>query len=227
MIIQVFKCNNFHENCYVVSFDDKEGFIVDCGAISVKERMSIAQYISDNGIAVKACLQTHMHYDHSFGLPFVHKTYEITSRCHKAEIHNYKHKEWWVHCLRVLASIHEGKPLFERMPTINTDLADGVVLYIGGSEIQVIETPGHSPGGLCFYLPKEKVLFTGDTIFSNSVGNVRDRDANWEILMRSVKTLLNLIPEEVTFYPSHGECATIGQFSISFNTKYLNGLACQ
>lgn len=219
MRVEVFTCNFLRENCYVVSFDNGEGFIVDCGAIKKKERKAIEAYVSANDIQLKACLQTHMHYDHAFGLPFVKKRYGLIPQCHIKEKGNYERKEWWVHVLRTVATLTQGRPLFEFMPKPDYSLKEGATLMIGGSEIKVIETPGHSVGGLCFYLPKENVLFSGDTIFYDTVGNTRDKDASVQELEKSIANIFKNVPKTATFYPGHGEGTTLKCFVENYIRK--------
>lgn len=219
MKVETFVCNYLNENCYVVSFDNGEGFIVDCGAIKKVERKAIEGYVKANGITLKACLNTHMHYDHAFGLPFVKKKYGLVPQCSPKEKGNYERKEWWVHMLRTVATLTQGRPLFEFMPDPDYSLTDGTKLMIGGSEIRVIETPGHSIGGLCFYLPKEKVLFTGDTIFYDTIGNTRDKDASMDDMEKSIGKIFKTVPKNVTFYPGHGEGTTLGGFVENYRKR--------
>ena len=90
---------------------------------------------------------------------------------------------------------------------------------IGGTEIRVIETPGHSIGGLCFYLPKEKVLFTGDTIFYDNIGNTRDKDASMDDMEKSIGKIFKMVPKNVTLYPGHGEGTTLGGFVENYRKR--------
>lgn len=219
MEIKSFVCNYLRENCYVVSFDNGEGFIVDCGAITKQERKVIEDYVKAQGIKLKACLQTHMHYDHAFGLPFVKKAFGLVPQCHPKEKGNYQRKEWWVHVLRTMATLSQGRPLFEFMPEPDYSLVEGTILMIGGSEIKVIESPGHSVGGLCFYLPEENVLFTGDTIFFDNIGNTRDKDASFEELEKSISKIFKTIPKNAAFYPGHGECSTLKEFVVNYRKR--------
>ncbi|MCB1082882.1 MAG: MBL fold metallo-hydrolase, partial [Simkania sp.] len=89
------------------------------------------------------------------------------------------------------------------------DLQEGEVIEVGKLKLIVIETPGHTPGGVCFYLDKEKILFSGDTLFKGSIGKISFPTANPQAMWRSLKKLEKLPPETVV-YPGHGPSTTIG-----------------
>ena len=87
---------------------------------------------------------------------------------------------------------------------------DGDVLDLAGMQFQVIHTPGHTIGGCCYYLQEEKVLFSGDTLFRESIGRTDFPTGNGGQLMRSIREKLFTLPEETAVYPGHMERTTIG-----------------
>ena len=89
-------------------------------------------------------------------------------------------------------------------------LEDGEVIRQDGLEIQVLSTPGHTEGSCCYYLPKEQVLFSGDTLFAQSVGRTDLPTGSTEKLMQSIREKLLVLPEETRVYPGHMDTTTIG-----------------
>ena len=87
---------------------------------------------------------------------------------------------------------------------------DKEVLDLAGMEILVLHTPGHTEGGCCYYLEKERVLFSGDTLFCQSVGRTDFPGGSMKKIVRSIKEKLLVLPEEVRVYPGHMDLTTIG-----------------
>ena len=89
-------------------------------------------------------------------------------------------------------------------------LVDEQTLQLGHTLIRVLHTPGHTPGGLCFYLPNEKMLFSGDTLFQGSVGRSDLPGGDVEKLIRGIWDKILSLPDDVTVYPGHGPTTTVG-----------------
>ncbi|MGH2611780.1 MAG: MBL fold metallo-hydrolase, partial [Rhabdochlamydiaceae bacterium] len=103
-------------------------------------------------------------------------------------------------------------PLFFSIDGVEADgfLKEGEIFRIGNLELKVIETPGHSPGGVCLWFPKEKVLFSGDTLFQGSMGRIDFPTSRPSQMWQSLKKLAKL-PPETKVYPGHGPATTIAQ----------------
>jgi len=95
-------------------------------------------------------------------------------------------------------------------PRPDKDLKEGDVIKIGNSTLSVIETPGHTPGSVCFYDEKNKILISGDTLFRGSVGRTDLPGGDMNKLMNSLKKLMEL-PDETVVYSGHGPTTTIGE----------------
>lgn len=87
---------------------------------------------------------------------------------------------------------------------------EGQILQLAGMEIKVLHTPGHTPGGCCYYLEEEHVLFSGDTLFCQSVGRTDFPGGSMSQIVRSIKKKLLSLPDEVKVYPGHMDLTTIG-----------------
>ena len=88
---------------------------------------------------------------------------------------------------------------------------DGEILSLAGFQIRVIATPGHTAGGVSYYLPEEQILFSGDTLFAGSYGRVDFPTSSMSQMVHSVRDRLLVLPEDTVVYPGHGEATTIGQ----------------
>jgi glyoxylase-like metal-dependent hydrolase (beta-lactamase superfamily II) len=95
------------------------------------------------------------------------------------------------------------------MPDV--ELEDGQVLEVGTLRFQVLHTPGHSPGGVTFYLNHDGVAFDGDVLFQMGVGRTDLPGGDWDTLLRSIQEVLFALPDETVLYPGHGPKTTVGQ----------------
>lgn len=196
-----FVANPIGENCYLVWDDSRECAIIDCGAWGDAKEEKIYQFIVENNLHPVMALQTHMHFDHTMGLPFLYREFGLKPQCHAEEMPVYEAapamvREWFDMELPPLVPIGQY-------------LCDGQELNFGRTRVRVIHTPGHTPGGLCFYLPEAKVLFSGDTLFQGSVGRSDLPGGNARSLVEGIRTKLLTLPSDVTVYPGHGPATTI------------------
>lgn len=204
MTIQRFICNFIEENCYIVSDDHGQAAIIDCGAYFPEEKQAIARYVSDNDLTIVENLYTHGHFDHVFGADFVHTTYGLLPRLSADEQATYA-----AAAEQMRMFLHRDFPLL--LPTPGAPFAEGDVIAVGTLRLRVIATPGHTPGGVCFYEESEGVLLSGDSLFDGEIGRCDlpggDEDTLVSVLQRKVLTL----PEDVTVLPGHGDATTVGR----------------
>ena len=198
MKIQNFVLGMVGTNCYlVVNEEEKQCILIDPAVYSGE----IAEQIRREGLDLRAILLTHGHFDHIMGIDGFRKEFP--------EIPVYAHRE--EEALLKDASMNASLE-FGRQYTFSgaAYAEDGDVLDLAGMQFQVIHTPGHTIGGCCYYLQEEKVLFSGDTLFRESIGRTDFPTGSGGQLMRSIREKLFTLPEETAVYPGHMERTTIG-----------------
>ena len=183
-------------NCYVVENPDSQKvLIVDPGDSPLEIERQIDEIDGDP----EAILLTHGHFDHMLAADALRKKYHIPVYVHEKEQH-------------LLGDAQENlSGLWSKPYTMQADktVKEGNILHLADFEIQVLATPGHTAGGVCYYIPAEKVLFSGDTLFWESYGRYDFPTSSGRDLIASVKRLLKELPGDVTVYPGHNDETTI------------------
>lgn len=185
-------------NCYVlINEDSKEAVLVD----PADHADQISSFIARNGLKPAAILLTHGHFDHIMAAAELRETYGIPVYA----------------CAKEQALLNSAKQnLAERFLrasyTMDADhyCQDGEELLLAGCRVKVLETPGHTPGGCCYYLADEAVLFSGDTLFRASIGRTDFEGGSYPEIVKSIREKLFVLPEETVCYPGHGEMTNIG-----------------
>lgn len=192
------------ENCYVLWDDSREAAVIDCGAFYPEEQKAIRDFIAGNGLLVKRLLQTHAHFDHLFGADFICRTYGVRPEMHRAEASTYA-----AAAEQCRLFMHRALPL--TLPDAGPFFGDGDALAFGHHVLHVIPTPGHTPGGVCFYEAGEAVLFSGDSLFRHAIGRCDLPGGNEQSLVNSLKQCVLTLPDAVTVCPGHGDATTVGE----------------
>ena len=203
--IQGFTVNPIQENTYIVSDSTGEAAIIDCGALFPEEQKAIADYISAHRLRPTLLLLTHGHFDHVFGCAWAAETYGLTPHMHPADEPFFAHAAR--HAEHFLRSCPDFTVPSSFQPIGTTDSPP--TLALGTHTLRILHTPGHTPGGVCFYEADEKVLFSGDTIFEESIGRT-DLGGKHEQLIHSIRTEILPLPDDVQILPGHGGATTIG-----------------
>lgn len=202
MKIKSFACNPIEENCYVVSGASGEAVIIDCGALFDNEQDAIDDYIKENNLHPVHLIFTHGHLDHCFGLVWASETYGLVPELSKAD-------EWLVSDLEKQAKRLFGLNMPFASPEEMKWIGEGDVIAFGNSQLVAYETPGHTPGGLVFYDKEEGNLFTGDTLFRESVGRTDFERGSYEQLVASIAAKIKPLPPTTKVWPGHGPSSTI------------------
>jgi glyoxylase-like metal-dependent hydrolase (beta-lactamase superfamily II) len=196
----MFTVGPVQENCFIVREKGAtEALIVDPG--DEAERLLTA--VSDLGIEkIEAILLTHTHFDHIGAVAPVAKATGAPVYCPKLET-------------QVLANIMDYVPWpgfgpFESYEADRT-VEGGETLELAGLTIEVLFTPGHSPGHVTYALADEGALFSGDVLFEGSVGRVDLPGGDWGTLLSSIDSLLERFPADTVVYPGHMGTTTLGR----------------
>jgi len=200
--IKTFAFNLLQENTYVVSDDTLDCVIIDCGAYYDDERKALTDYISSQGLKPRHLLATHGHWDHNLGNDTVYQTYGL-------QVEAAKEDDFIITDIpRNFQSII-GAPLRRQYPAVGRFFGPDETIRFGHHSLQVLKTPGHSPGSVVFYCAEEHVAFTGDTLFRMSVGRTDFEGGSYEALMNSLANVLAKLPSETVILPGHGPQSTI------------------
>ena len=185
------------ENCYLLRRDDSDrALIVDPG----DEADRILRPVQELGLTIDAILITHCHFDHIGAVAPVARETGAPVYCPQIEV-------------PVLADIMSWVPgpfgPFESYDADQT-VAGGETLELAGFELDVIFTPGHSPGHVTYSVRGEDAMFSGDVLFQGSVGRVDLPGGDWGTLLESIRTLIDEHSPETTVYPGHMGITTLG-----------------
>lgn len=189
------------ENTYVVHNEAGDCIIVDPGCYFGNERNELKEFIQNSQLAPKYLLNTHCHLDHVFGNKFIHDTYGLTLHLHEKE-----------------------KPLLDYAPTSGLSwglpfdnyrgdlifLREEEVIRLGDDELQVLFTPGHSPGHVSFWCQAQHFVLSGDVLFRQSIGRTDLPGGSFDTLIQSIREKLFVLPDETVVYPGHGPETTVG-----------------
>ena len=185
-------------NVYIVyNKKSKECFIID----PADRADRIIAKIDELELLPKAILLTHGHFDHIGAVDGLREKYNIPSYITKNDSPMASDVE-----------ANAGLSLMGRSISCSCDelLADKDMLKLAGVEIRVIETPGHTRGSCCYYLPSEGVLFSGDTLFAGSYGRCDLEGGSEASIFRSIREKLFTLPDDTLVYPGHMDSTTIG-----------------
>lgn len=200
--IKTFVCNAFSENCYVVSDETNECMIVDCGALPGGEQMAIEAYILENNLKPVACVLTHAHLDHIFGVRFICDRYNLKPVLCEKDKKLYDD-------FQVQAKQMIGMDMDYTMPAEVKFVEENDVVYFGNHQFRVIETPGHSRGSVFYYCEEEKIMFSGDTLFCGSIGRTDLPGGSMFQIIQSLR-MITQYPDDTKVYCGHGSSTTIG-----------------
>lgn len=197
MKIEKFVTGIISTNCYlVINEETKQTVVIDPAACPAY----LMGHIKSEGLQVEAILLTHGHFDHIMGIGDLRIEFPVPVYAHEGDWETLLDPS-----LNLSISYTDGYT-FDGA----TYVRDGQTLELAGASFQVIHTPGHTPGGVCYYLENEKVLFSGDTLFQNSVGRTDFPNSSMSDLIRSLREKVMALPDDVKVYPGHMGETTIG-----------------
>ena len=202
MKVEKFVTGIISTNCYlVINEDTKQAVVIDPAACP----SYLMSHIKSEGLKIEAILLTHGHFDHIMGIDGFLSEFDVPVYVHEED-----------------ADAMED-PVLNQSSTYTSGytfgkaryLRDRQTLELAGYTFQVIHTPGHTKGGCCYYVASEGVLFSGDTLFQNSVGRTDFVNSSTSDLVHSVREKLFLLPDDTMVYPGH-----MGETKIGHEKKY-------
>ncbi|MGI6443056.1 MAG: MBL fold metallo-hydrolase [Synergistaceae bacterium] len=198
MKIKRFALGSLWTNCYVIWDSNGDGFIVDPGGPASE----VEEYIKNNDILVHWILLTHGHADHIGGVQ------ELRNLSEKGVAIHYEDASCLSDPNKNLSSFLEE---IIKIHAAEKELKENDILNVGTMKIEVIHTPGHTPGCICLLVTdgEEQLLLSGDTLFARSIGRSDLPGGNETVLLNSLKKLEHF-PDKLKVYPGHGPETTIG-----------------
>lgn len=195
--IRVCPVGMLQANCYLAwNEETKKGFLVDPGDNADR----ILRLVEEEGVSPEAVLLTHGHFDHIGAADRIRRVFGIPVLAGEEETPVLDDP------LNNLSGVYTYRPLSLKADGL---LADEEEISSAGSRIRVLYTPGHSQGGVCYYLPEEGILFSGDTLFLGSYGRTDGPGGDEEEMFRSLAKLFTELPPETRVLPGHGMDTTI------------------
>ena len=199
---KIFYFNQLQTTCTLIWGEDRACAIADPGVFSEREMQKLTEFISREGLRPAAVLLTHGHPDHICGVAAVSRLYGIPVWMHPTDAARLPIYQGFG--AEIGMSIDIG---FETL-----DAVEDTVIEIGGDlRLQVLETPGHSPGGVCYYDAAGRILIAGDTLFAGCIGRSDLLGGDYDLLIGSILNKLMPLPAETLVIPGHGVTTTIGR----------------
>ncbi len=186
-------------NCYILACTTtKKAAVID----PAWDGKRIAEIVEKEGWQVSHILLTHSHFDHVGGL---------------ADLKTATNAPIYIHpeAVTMLENANLAASMWQlsvpQPPDADKMLAEGQVVQVGELNLQVLFTPGHAPGHVCFYLPDHHVIFDGDVLFQESIGRTDLPGGDFKLLMKNIHEKLMILPDETAVLSGHGDATTIGE----------------
>ncbi len=200
--IKSFEFSPIQENTYILYNELNDCIIIDPGCYYDDEKDELLQYIDKMALKPRMLLNTHCHLDHVFGNKFVAEKFGLTLHIHENE--------------KPVLAFAPASGLMYNLPFDNYTgdlifLNEHEKIKLGDDELDILLTPGHSPGSLSFYSEKDKFVVSGDALFYRSIGRTDLPLGDHETLITSIRQKLFVLPDETKVYSGHGPVTSIGE----------------
>ncbi|MDE5731019.1 MAG: MBL fold metallo-hydrolase [Alistipes sp.] len=208
--------NPIQENTYVVWDDTNECAVIDAGNSTSKENAALDAFIAQHGLKPVLALNTHGHFDHLLGVEHLRRTYGIPFALSGKDA-------FLIETASVSGTIY-GVAIGSMPVQVDINLDERREIAFGRTLLRVIPTPGHTPGHVSLFEPQTQSLFTGDTLFRESIGRTDLPGGDYSWIMRSILDELLPLGDDVRVYPGHGPETTLGHETLynPFITEVLN-----
>jgi hydroxyacylglutathione hydrolase len=201
LTVTTYTFNPVEENTYVLYNEQKECCIIDPGCYFQPERDELKTGLEKQGLRPVLLLNTHCHLDHVFGNKFVHDQWQLNLHLHE--------KEKAVLDFAPQSASMWGLP-FDNYEGPLVYLKEGEIIRIGEDILEILFTPGHSPGSISFYHQAGGFVIGGDVLFNGSIGRTDLPGGDYATLVNSIQTRFFTLPDDTRVYSGHGPFTTIG-----------------
>jgi hydroxyacylglutathione hydrolase len=202
LYLKSFTFNPFSENSYLLYADTGEAILIDPGMYHAGEDQVVFDFIEANKLTIKQIVNTHCHLDHVFGVYSAVSKYKVSFAFHELEQEIYS----WAPQAAMRYGVQIGM-----LPPADYFIKPGDVIMVGAEQLEVLFTPGHSPGHVCFYHRQSGIVVAGDTLFLRSIGRYDLPGGHLPTLENSIRTALYTLPDATKVYSGHGPVTTIGE----------------
>ena len=200
--IKYFTVNAFMERCSIVWDEEGNCAFVDPGCGTGQEIAEVTSFVQQKGLKPVCIMLTHGHFDHVLGVAELAAAYDgIPVYMNPADKVTLGNNSYFSR----MFGVNDPAP-FE-----TSDIADGSIVEVGSLRFEVLETPGHTPGGVSYLERNEKILFSGDTLFAGSIGRSDHPGGEYDALMKSIFEKLIVLDGDVKVIPGHGPASEIAQ----------------
>jgi len=214
---RILRFNAFQSNCVVIWDNQGKSVIFDPGFFEDEEREQLYSLIKEEKLEPEAILLTHSHFDHIYGVTRLQKDLGIPVYMDPADKYILEVQNEQVRAI----NLEVPDTTFT-----TTDVKDGDIITVGELSFKAISTPGHTPGGVCWYDEEDKVIISGDTLFAGCIGRTDLPGGDYEALITSILTKLMRLDGDIDVLPGHGRYTTIADerqknpFLQPFNEPY-------
>ncbi|MFP3896766.1 MAG: MBL fold metallo-hydrolase [Anaerolineales bacterium] len=197
MLLEHLVVGRLQTNCYIVGCQQTDkALIIDPGA----EAERLLESVRATRLEVTDIVLTHFHFDHILAANPLRKATGATLHIHENEA------EYLCHPPDLFRAFSPNIPQGLKADNL---LQEGDIFPVGRLNIQVLHTPGHSPGGISLWLPEEEAVFCGDTLFREGLGRSDLPGGDHQTLLKSIHAKLLALPKETRVYPGHGAPTTV------------------
>lgn len=202
MKVKVFEFNPISVNTYVLHDKTGECVIIDAACFFPDEQRALFNYILNNNLVVKHVLNTHLHFDHVFGVNFIEQQFKVHMEAHKDD-------KFLIDSFSDQMAMFGFSDSVKYKPTVGKYIDENDTIEFGNQKLSIIHVPGHSPGSIVFYSKTDGFIVSGDVLFHGSIGRTDLLQGNHNQLIDGIKTKLLTLPIDTVVYPGHGPATTI------------------